>query len=90
MAKKLIFQFFFHRQHDKPKQCQIEQKSIGFFYQTQEKTVETFVTKQLSYQSEYLDEFGEINFYPYGKTVRKDNGYECPAGERQCAENKIH
>ncbi|KAH7646648.1 hypothetical protein HUG17_2186 [Dermatophagoides farinae] len=75
---------------DKPKQCQLDRKSIGIFYQTLEKSVEKFATKQLSYQSEYLDEFGEFNFYPYGKTVRKNDGYECPSGNQQCSENKIH
>lgn len=77
-------------QNDKPEQCRIEQKSIGFYYQTQDDNVKTFASKQLSFQSEYLDEFGGIEFFPYGKTKKTDNGYECPKGNGQCSENKFH
>ncbi|XP_027203059.2 uncharacterized protein LOC113796959 [Dermatophagoides pteronyssinus] len=76
--------------NDKPEQCRIEQKPIGFYYQTQDDNVKTFASKQLSFQSEYLDEFGGIEFFPYGKTKKTDSGYECPKGNGQCSENKFH
>lgn len=76
--------------NDKPAACQPKQLDVAIYYETNNTDASSYFLNQLASFTEYLDEFAQFSFIPYGKTTNNGGQLSCPNSAEQCVANAFH
>lgn len=76
--------------NDKPAACQPTPLDIAIYYETNNTDASSYFLNQIAQFTEYLDEFAQFSFIPYGRTINNGGQLSCPNSAEQCIANAFH